>query len=345
MKLRSLSKFTPKVHIPQDTWDDMMHITDLVGKEVGWFTRVTRHDEQFVLHEVHLPSQQSSGATVEFEPEHLEAYLMEVLETRPEDFAELNTSLRAWHHSHVNMSTSPSGQDQKTIEELVQNCDFFVAVRVNKKREVEADVAFGDRGLVFEDVPVTVGEVDMDRRKFWEEAVKLRVQPITYSKGGKGKATAKSAKAVGTSKVVSTSYEDYDWEARWTEKDWGRSAEYGIPASVIALHRKLTNLKEEEQALAYASWWAAVSTLWPETYNDYEKAEDDAKSAILELLSEASQNALSVADRWDVEQLMKYYVFDNFHELIEAGWTPTFGWLRTLEKYKAELARQEVLDR
>lgn len=328
MKVRVLAKFAPKVHIPQETWDDMMHITALVDKEVGWFTRVERSEDTFILHDVRLPTQQSSGATVEFEPEHLDNYLLELMEDSPEDFAEVNNTLRCWAHSHNNMGVSPSGQDQKTIEGLVQNCDYFVAVRVNKRGEVEADVALASLGLVCEDVPVTVGAIDMERREFWKEQVKERVKAISYA----SKAKPKSASIVQYSQGYAYGEQ---WGTSWNDDDFEAKSSNTIPSWVRAAFGRFNHLTQAARDTRENQWWAAMRKEWPATVQD---ARDDMRKDIkpnesLNLLVMATEEALSPADRSEAKDLMKYYTFDSMLDLIEAGWLPSRGWHHIISDY------------
>lgn len=352
MKVRAMKSITPSVHIPQETWDDMMHITALVDKEVGWFTRVHREGNEFTLYEVHLPKQQSSGTTVEFEPEHLEAYLLELMERDPKNFGALNSSLRGWCHSHVNMSTGPSTQDQTTIEKLAQNVDYFVAVRTNKRGEVEADVVLSDLKMVFEDVKVTVGEIDTPRREYWQALVKERVLPMpaySYTKG-KG-ADVKNAHIVpyGTSYGV---WDDRDWpmgvydrdttEARVQKAIGKASVPSGADISFLGLDQK-------DAERISKGWWAAVEKNWPELHDVYfEKRGFLSEEEALEPILALTRAALNDRDALDALELMESLGCDLL-DLIDAGWQPRNGWYQTLLSYKtvseqAEKLRVEVLD-
>ena len=352
MKVRAMKSITPSVHIPQDTWDDMMHITAIVDKEVGWFTRVHREDYEFTLYEVHLPKQQSSGTTVEFEPEHLEAYLLELMERDPKNFGALNSSLRGWCHSHVNMGTSPSSQDQTTIEKLAQNVDYFVAVRVNKRGEVEADVVLSDLKMVFEDVKVTVGEIDMTRREHWRSLIKDRVLPMPaysyksqprYGSGYYGGKTTKDMSIVPYGYGLDR-WDDDGWPAGVYGKDTAPAKSQAAGQPDISF----LGLSTKEADRISKGWWAAVDNNWPELHDAYfEQAQFLSEEEAIAPMLDLTRAALDEQDAADVLRLMEDLDVDLL-DLIDAGWQPRNGWHQTLASYKAALVREatklEVLD-
>lgn len=347
MKVRALESIVPSVHIPQETWDDMMHITAIVNKEVGWFTRVLRAENEFTLYEVHLPRQQSSGTTVEFEPDHLYDYLMELKEVDPANFGDLNRTLRGWGHSHVNMGVGPSVQDQRTIEKLVQNLDYFVAVRVNKRGEVEADVVLASTGMVYEDVKVTVGEVDSDRRAHWQKLVDDRVKPMpvqsyTYTSKGKGKDAA-----IVAHKSYYGGYNTQFWDER---QEFNKQVEKAMNEGMGADPQptNFLGLSDETGDRISRGWWDAMADLWPELsdlyFSDRQFVSED--EALLPLLA-ITEKALMGQDAETALRLMVEHDVDLL-ELIDAGWQPMRGWRQTLSAYadaeKAEQAKLEVLD-
>lgn len=65
-----------------------------------------------------------------------ETRLFEVLTAEGID----HQKLKCWLHSHVNMSTSPSGQDQKQAAILMNDCEWFIRGIFNKRNEYTLSV-------------------------------------------------------------------------------------------------------------------------------------------------------------------------------------------------------------
>ena len=54
-------------------------------------------------------------------------------------------------HSHVNMSTSPSGQDDKQMEVFADsNDDFFIRIITNKQGNLRLDIYDFESGIIYE---------------------------------------------------------------------------------------------------------------------------------------------------------------------------------------------------
>lgn len=299
MNIRAIKGRSPRVHIPQETWDDFMHLTQLVDKEVGWLTRVERTDDgTFVLYEVHLPPQQSNGATVEFEPHHLAAYAQSLLGTMsPEEFVELNNTLRGWCHSHAGGGVSPSSQDQRTIEAFADDMDWFVAVRTNKAGAAQADVL--ENGLVFEDVPLTVGVIDDERRAYWAGLVKERVRDIApRTKGAR------------------------QWTAGVYGGQQGSLALTPVRDSVQARHTNLKKLSHKARKKVLAEWWRTMKEYQPRLAKDVEAGVEGSAAK----LASACYDVLNASERSEVQDLIAFYTYDSLLDLINAGWQPQGGW-------------------
>lgn len=195
----------------QDAYDDMMHITRATDKEVAWFAEVDHYEDEdtFLVRDVFLPHQQTSSATTEIEPEHLEQLIVEFLETRGD---EAYAKMRCWGHSHHTMGITPSSQDDQMIDMLAKDAGQpFIAIRTNHRRDMAVDIAYP--GLyTITDIDFYVGVRNVEQEKFWKGLVKERVKDLpkttivhssgrhspTYPRGGgSGKAKGGGAKTVG----------------------------------------------------------------------------------------------------------------------------------------------------
>ena len=233
---RSTRQPNPQVFIEREAFDDMLCISRATRDEVAWFAQVyPMDDEVYVIDKVFLPKQQSSGATVEIEPEHLVELAEEFIDLHG---AEAFNRLHCWGHSHHTMSVGPSGQDQKTVDDL---CDaigkVFIAIRVNHRGEYEVDVAYPN-GITIEDADAYIGWIPREKEEAWDALVKERVSRITY-KAPKTKTTPPTPKFMS---LTSDPWDDDDDITTMTQDE--RNAM--TTEATTQIHRH-----EGETALAY----------------------------------------------------------------------------------------------
>ena len=70
---------------------------------------------------------------------------------------EIWNNMKVWGHSHVNMTTSPSGQDDKQIEVFAENADdFFIRIIANKKGDFRIDLYDFTTGVIYEKLPYEI---------------------------------------------------------------------------------------------------------------------------------------------------------------------------------------------
>jgi proteasome lid subunit RPN8/RPN11 len=196
----------PSIQIAEQALIDMWYITSIVEMEVGWWC-LTREleDNQFLVEEVFLPKQECHSTTTEIIPEgefelisHLNA---KDVEEGVDIFgpAARVSRMNAWFHSHVNMGTSPSGQDLSQVDFYRKRSalPWFIRGIVNKGGRVE--LAFYDfrsslAGTRIEDVPWTVKPmikaepVEDPRKAHWREQTKAKVSHLTYQHTHQSKA-------------------------------------------------------------------------------------------------------------------------------------------------------------
>lgn len=163
-----------EVMISQEAWRDMQMIVALSDKEVGWLGEVTQFENKdeivYLLETIHVPIQQVHAATCELDAADQSRIAMEL--KAPE-------KLKLWGHSHVNMPTSPSGQD---LSEFKERCnitnDFSIMLIINKKDAVTAYIYNKMYNITVEDVAVSVIYKGTKTRPEWEKELKKKVLPI-----------------------------------------------------------------------------------------------------------------------------------------------------------------------
>jgi hypothetical protein len=159
----------PTVHISETALKKMFIYTDEVSDEVGWLGTAYRDGNTYLIKEVFLFDQQVHGATTEITPEGLADFATELMQ-QP-DGMEIWNNMKMWGHSHVNMGITPSGQDDKQMEEFSQNGhDFFIRLICNKKGDLGVDVYDYENGMEFHNAPwVIYHDVVQDEGKLLVE--------------------------------------------------------------------------------------------------------------------------------------------------------------------------------
>jgi hypothetical protein len=172
---------TPKIFIHPDAYEDMWHLVDIVGDEVGWLGSVYQRGNDYVIDEIFMPGQQVHSTTTELTPEGQEVLYNELSQRTDAD--EIINRIRFWGHSHVNMGVSPSGQDESQMKDFQQNgAEFFIRGIFNKKREAKFDVFLFAAKLVIRDVEWSIDlPLDAGRRAYWEKEIADKVKKITYA--------------------------------------------------------------------------------------------------------------------------------------------------------------------
>jgi hypothetical protein len=127
---------TPIVYVSPIANAKMQHYVDLVNQEVGWLGTVEELESgDYLIEDVFLFDQQVSSVTTEISEDGLAEFATKMLQ-RP-DGMEIMNKLRFWGHSHVDMPTGPSGQDNEQME-VFADCghDFFIRGIYNKRGDV-----------------------------------------------------------------------------------------------------------------------------------------------------------------------------------------------------------------
>ena len=122
----------PIVYVMPSAMYKMRYYIDNSENEIGWLGYVTKDGSDYIIEDVFLLKQEVHAATTEILPDALGELAVELLKT--EEGKEKYNKLRMWGHSHVNMSTTPSGQDNSQMEEF-DTTDFFIRLIGNKRGE------------------------------------------------------------------------------------------------------------------------------------------------------------------------------------------------------------------
>lgn len=172
----------PRVLLTRDVYEDMFVLVDECQQEVGWLGVVERIGRDFLIKEVFLFDQEVHGTTCEITPNGLADFATEILSNRP-DGMEVVNSLRFWGHSHVNMGTSPSGQDESQLLELAEQgeADYFIRAILNKDGRIEFTILLKNIGVMIRDAVWELYEpADEQRRARWQSEIQTKVREKVY---------------------------------------------------------------------------------------------------------------------------------------------------------------------
>lgn len=136
---------TPKVMYAPNVWAEIEYFIEKQDLEVGWLGLVEKVGNDYLITEVFLPEQKVHSVETDISAEAMTKVAMEIL-----DSGKCSSQLYYWGHSHVNMSVSPSTQDEEQIDEFLKSCPLFIRGIYNKKGHSKVDVYDVEQKCVFE---------------------------------------------------------------------------------------------------------------------------------------------------------------------------------------------------
>ena len=186
-KITVMPQRVPHVLIDKEALQKMFIFTDECSDEIGWLGTATREGHLITIHDVFLFAQEVHATTTEITTAGLEEFANEVLQMP--NGMDIWNSMKVWGHSHVNMGITPSGQDDKQMDEFKDvGHDWFIRIICNKKGEFCVDVYDYANGLVFKNAPwiqmLSEEEEALQRELFRIEAAmeELRTKGIEEKK-------------------------------------------------------------------------------------------------------------------------------------------------------------------
>lgn len=174
----------PQVWYTPEVAAQITYLVDKCTKEVGWFGLVRYHEAEhaYEIYKISIPNQIVTATETDIDEkswgEAGHELILQGYDT---------TDMYAWFHSHVNMSVSPSLQDEDQVEEFIEalvdtpEMPVFIRGIINKKGEYKVDVYYIQHGIAYNCVPVMIN--DPQRRTFVEgmdALIKDRVVEKTY---------------------------------------------------------------------------------------------------------------------------------------------------------------------
>ena len=163
-------------------WTKMKSLVMDSDKEIAWHGVAKRGDDpskdEYIISDILVYPQEVTGATVNTD----QAEYQDWLYSQPD---EVFNNIRMQGHSHVNMSTSPSGVDTSLYERILEQLDadmFYIFIIWNKRDEKTIKIYDIAKNILFEtsDIELVILDDGYSIHKFIEEAHAL-VKTKTYS--------------------------------------------------------------------------------------------------------------------------------------------------------------------
>lgn len=141
-------------------WLKMQTLVREFDKEVAWHGIAKRGEDEtkdeYYITDILVYPQEVTGATVNTDQEKYQTWLFD-----HED--DVFNNIRMQGHSHVNMSTSPSGVDTSLYERILEQLDddmFYIFMIWNKRKEKTIKIHDLSKNVLFDTSDVTVEILD-----------------------------------------------------------------------------------------------------------------------------------------------------------------------------------------
>ena len=144
------------VYFTEKAWQKQQALIREFSTEVGWHGVAFRGEDpdknEYTITDILVYPQEVTGATVTTDQKKYQEWLMS-----HDD--EVFNNIRMQGHSHVNMSTSPSGVDNSLYERILDQMEgsmFYIFLIYNKRGEKTYKIYDLDKNILFETADVTV---------------------------------------------------------------------------------------------------------------------------------------------------------------------------------------------
>ena len=151
MKINILNQITiPKLIYTIDAFKQMLSYLKSdhsKNQEFMFLGKVQKVNNDYYIKKFYLPPQKTQAAFCETNDEKYPEWLINTIPI------EERSLIRCHAHSHVNMSTHPSGTDDTMIKSLCENVsDYFIQLIINRRLENTINILDKEKNIIFEDI-------------------------------------------------------------------------------------------------------------------------------------------------------------------------------------------------
>lgn len=226
-------KDVPRIYATIKAMHKMRYYIDNTDMEIGWLGYVTKIDDTtYLIEDVFLLKQKVHSTTTEIDPEALASLATDLIR-QGDDGISLYNKIRLWGHSHVNMDTFASGQDDKQMDEFATS-DFYIRLIGNKKGKWNVCLYDYANNILWSELQLELYyEVDVSDEELDKE-IEDNVSKIEYT-------VPKTAGFVGREWWRQGKFDDYD---NYYDDFYGYPTKETVNESQA---ERLRNEKEEEE--------------------------------------------------------------------------------------------------
>jgi len=191
------------VWLTPEAYKKILALVTGFSDEVGWHGTVSRSDDnEFTIEDIFVYPQTVTGSTVNTDQK---AYSQWLYELDDDTF----NKIRMQGHSHVNMSVSPSGVDDKHRQQILGQLEadmFYIFMIWNKSLAVHTLIYDMAKNVLYEDKDVDVRLAGADGMDEFLADAKEKVQKPGYKKTKGGTKNQKNEQ-LG---LLGDDFEDFD---------------------------------------------------------------------------------------------------------------------------------------
>lgn len=304
--VKILEQSAPRVFISTEAISKMKHFVDKCQDEIGWLGTAYRTKNNIIINDVFLFDQEVHATTTEITPEGLSEFAEELLQMGDIGI-EIWNNLKVWGHSHVNMSVSPSSQDDKQMLTFKEGGhDWFIRIIANKKGDMKVDVYDYEVGIIYLDVPWV--EFGNERTRKLQEEIRRMEQEIEQIKQNiyneLDEVIEKEIKEKVRKKNAYTTY-NYGYGGYGWYGNYGKTSSFND----YKVKKKETEKAEEETITEQMSWEDGEYEVEEYQYapTDLFATDDD----VIKYMTNVELADFSMCEDWDeiteTAQLLGYY--------------------------------------
>lgn len=196
---------TPSIFITCEAYVKMRTLVQNTATEIGWYGIVNKVEglpSTYLIEDIIVYPQKVTGATCEQDEDKMFEFEMSLT-------TEQVNHKRFHGHSHVNMSTTPSGVDEQFYQDLLTQIRDYLIIAINNKQN-SMYVRFYDveHNVVYTDLPIIVIQDDGIAIDDWYDICKERLsEPVSAATKLQTMKDTKDTKATSKTKHW---YDDYD---------------------------------------------------------------------------------------------------------------------------------------
>lgn len=168
----------PRICITPEAYLKMRKLVDDTDTEIGWYGTVDSMPglNTYVITDIIVYPQKVTGATCEQDDDKMFDFEMSLTDEQ--------VNHKRFHgHSHVNMTTGPSGVDENFYQDiLTQVTDFFIITVTNKRNDYTTRFYDVENNILYSDIPIEIiSDTGFDIDSWYNGVKELlhRPEPVT----------------------------------------------------------------------------------------------------------------------------------------------------------------------